>query len=96
MSDVWQGSKYASVIHLVFYFSFWTFQSLLGYAVLHQKGFFKNVSSKCDQIRRFLQICLHLPHKRSMEHFIFCAVPVNNCENYFYLFCEAFFVVKEV
>ena len=30
--------------------------------------------SKCDQIRRFLQIWSHLLKKSVMENFIFCAV----------------------
>ena len=30
--------------------------------------------SKCDQIRNFLQIWLHLLNKSLMENFIFCAV----------------------
>ena len=33
-----------------------------------------DVFSKCDQIRSFLQILLHLLKKSAMENFIFCAV----------------------
>ena len=36
----------------------------------------KDFLSKCDQIRRFLQIWSHLLKKSSMENFIFCAVLV--------------------
>ena len=32
----------------------------------------KDFSSKCDQIRRKLRICSHLPDKSLMENFIFC------------------------
>ena len=38
------------------------------------KFFIKDFSSKCDQIRRFLRIWLHLLKKSLMEKFIFCAV----------------------
>ena len=34
----------------------------------------KDFFSKCDQIRSFLRIWLHLPKKLSVENFIFCAV----------------------
>ena len=34
----------------------------------------KDFFSKCDQIRRFLQIWSHLLKKSLMENFIFCAV----------------------
>ena len=34
----------------------------------------KNFVSKCDQIRRLLQIWSHLLEKSLMENFIFCAV----------------------
>ena len=34
----------------------------------------KDFFSKCDQIRRKLQIWSHLPKKSLMENFIFCAV----------------------
>ena len=34
----------------------------------------KDFSSKCDQIRSFLRIWLHLLKKSLMENFIFCAV----------------------
>ena len=34
----------------------------------------KNFFSKCDQIRSFLGICLHLLKKSLMESFIFCVV----------------------
>ena len=34
----------------------------------------KNFFSKCDQMRRKLQIWSHLPEKSLMENFIFCAV----------------------
>ena len=51
------------------------------------KGFF----SKCDQIRSFLRIWLHLLKKSLMENFIFCAVckviqdhlNQNNLKNYY-------------
>ena len=35
---------------------------------------FKDFFSKCDHIRRKLQIWLHLLNKSLMENFIFCAV----------------------
>ena len=34
----------------------------------------KDFFSKCDQIRSFLRIWLHLLNKSLMENFIFCAV----------------------
>ena len=43
---------------------------------LHKKMKFsiKDISSKCDQIRRKLQIWSHLLKKSLMENYIFCAV----------------------
>ena len=43
---------------------------------LHKKWSFsiKDFSSKCDQIRSFLQIWSHLLEKSLMENFVFCAV----------------------
>lgn len=38
------------------------------------KFFIKNFINKCEKIRRFLWIWLHLLKKVSMEKFIFCAV----------------------
>ena len=38
----------------------------------------KNFLSKCDQIRRKLQIWSHLLKKSLMENFIFCAVLIWN------------------
>ena len=38
----------------------------------------KDFSSKCDQIRRFLQIWSHLLKKSLMENFIFCVVSHNS------------------
>ena len=44
--------------------------------LLHKKKKFsiKDFFSKCDQIRRKLQIWYHLQKKSLMENFIFCAV----------------------
>ena len=39
-----------------------------------RKFFIKNFFSKCDQIRCFLRIWLHLLKKSLMENFIFCEV----------------------
>ena len=36
----------------------------------------KDFSSKCDQIRSFLQIWSHLLEKYLMENFIFCTVNI--------------------
>ena len=38
------------------------------------KFFITDLLSKCDQIRRKLQIWLHLLKKSVMENFIFCGV----------------------
>ena len=35
------------------------------------KFFIKDLSSKCDEIRSFLRICLYLLEKYLMENFIF-------------------------
>ena len=45
-------------------------------STLHKKMKFsiKNFFSKCDQIRRKLQICSHSLKKSLMQNFIFCAV----------------------
>ena len=46
----------------------------------------KDFFSKCDQIRRKLQIWLHLLRKSLMENFIFCAVqPTPACCGFFWL-----------
>ena len=47
------------------------------------KSSIKNFFSKCDQIRRKLQIWSHLLKKSVMENFIFCAVLVITIQAYF-------------
>ena len=44
------------------------------------KFFSKDFFSKCDQLRSFLRIWLHLQKKSLMENFIFCAVTL--CDVY--------------
>ena len=44
-----------------------------------------NFFSKCDQIRSFLRIWLHLLEKSVMENFIFCAVSVQQSDWFVYL-----------
>ena len=44
------------------------------YTAQKMKFSIKDVSSKCDQIRRKLRIWSHLLEKSLMENFIFCAV----------------------
>ena len=71
--DVWQ---WGCIVHS-------TFTSLKERSILsptlHKKMKFsiEDFFSKCDQIRSFLQIWLHLLKKSFMENFIFCAVQYN-------------------
>ena len=44
------------------------------YAAQKMKFFIKDFSSKCDQIRSFLQIWSHLLEKSLMENFVFSSV----------------------
>ena len=45
------------------------------------KFFIKDFFSKCDRIRSFLRIWLHLLKKSVMENFIFCAMSHQNTIN---------------
>ena len=47
---------------------------LARYIAQRMKFSIEDFFSKCDQIRSFLQIWLHLLQKSLMENFIFCAV----------------------
>ena len=47
---------------------------VIGIIALKMKFSFKDIFSKCEQIRRKLQIWSHLLNKYLMENFIFCIV----------------------
>ena len=52
-----------------------TFKSKKEKNIAQKRSFpLKDFFSKCEQIRNFLRICVHLLNKSSMENFIFCAV----------------------
>ena len=42
------------------------------------KFFIQDFFSKCDHIRKNLQICSHLLKRSLMENFIFCAVQIEH------------------
>ena len=54
------------------------------FTVQKMKFSIKDFSSKCDQIRSFLQIWSHLLNKSLMENFILCAVYSIREPSYFY------------
>ena len=51
---------------------------VIGVTAQKMKFPIKDFFSKCDQIRRFLQIWSHLLKKSLIENFIFCAVCARN------------------
>ena len=59
----------------------------LAYTIQKMKFSPKEFLGKCDQIRSFLRIWLHLLRKSLMENFIFCAVL---CQYYFLFFPSQF------
>ena len=59
------------------------------------KFFVKYFFSKCDNIRRKLQIWSHLLEKFSMENFIFCAVQVGFILSFIFKTSLSFFTIIE-